>query len=95
MKENSVVILGAGLTGLSAASVLGNDATVLENTDRPGWFVKAVTQNVYGLDHVLHLRQITPMKKMIKQVTGVDPHPIFSEAWIEMEKGKSDLSNQA
>ena len=90
MKENKVVILGAGLTGLSAAFVLENQATVLEKTNRPGGLVKAENYNGYWFDHVLHLlhfQQMTPVEERIKELAGDDLHPIFPEAWVETAEG--------
>jgi len=90
VKKNKVVILGAGLTGLSAASVLGNHATVLEKTDRPGGLVKAENFNGYWFDHVLHLlhfQQMTPVEERIKELAGEDLHPIYPEAWVETKEG--------
>lgn len=49
------LILGAGLAGLAAASVLGERATVLEREQRPGGLVRTAHWNGYWFDHVVHL----------------------------------------
>lgn len=60
MSENpSIVILGAGLTGLSAAAHLEAPARVIERADRVGGLSVTVEEQGYRFDrtgHLLHLR---------------------------------------
>jgi protoporphyrinogen oxidase len=49
------VILGAGLTGLAAATRLGRDAVVLEADARPGGLVRTERFGEYWFDRVSHL----------------------------------------
>ena len=91
MKQHKVAILGAGLTGLAAASVLQDTAIIFEMTDRPGGLVKTENHNNYWFDHVLHLlhfQQMTPVEERIKAIVGdEDLHPIYPEAWVETDQG--------
>jgi protoporphyrinogen oxidase len=54
------VVVGAGLTGLSAAHHLGGDVLVLEKEATPGGLCRSVTQDGFTFDltgHLLHLRR--------------------------------------
>jgi protoporphyrinogen oxidase len=53
--SNDVLILGAGLCGMAAASVLGTRATLLERDSRPGGLVKSDRIGNYWFDRVIHL----------------------------------------
>jgi protoporphyrinogen oxidase len=54
-EKTDVLILGSGLTGLAAAWVLGDRATVLERDERPGGLVRTERFGDYWFDRVLHL----------------------------------------
>ncbi|HZE89042.1 MAG TPA: FAD-dependent oxidoreductase [Verrucomicrobiae bacterium] len=54
------IVVGAGLTGLSAAHHLGGDAIVLEREATPGGLCRSVAQDGFTFDltgHLLHLRR--------------------------------------
>ncbi len=54
------VVIGAGLTGLSAAYHLGGDVLVLEKETGPGGLCRSVAQDGFTFDvtgHLLHLRR--------------------------------------
>lgn len=90
MIQNDFVILGAGLTGLAAASTLGSRSIVIEKTDRPGGLVKSENYNGYWFDHVLHMLHFQKMKDLeakIKKMLGDVMHPLFPEAWVETKEG--------
>jgi protoporphyrinogen oxidase len=53
--EKDFVILGAGVTGLAAASLLGDRALLLERDDRPGGLVRTDCLDGFWFDRVLHL----------------------------------------
>ncbi|QQR93154.1 MAG: FAD-dependent oxidoreductase [Candidatus Iainarchaeum archaeon] len=54
-KKESVVVIGAGITGMSCAIKLGKSAIVLERTDLPGGLCKTDIVKGFVLDHVIHL----------------------------------------
>lgn len=60
MHKRRVVILGAGLTGLSAGLRLAERAQIFEKEDRPGGLCRTVHAKGYDFDiaggHVLHLK---------------------------------------
>lgn len=89
MEEKDVLILGAGLTGLSAASVLGDRALVFEQNDRPGGLARTECFNGYWFDHVLHLLYFddAATEARIREFLGDDLTPCQPEAWVETTSG--------
>jgi protoporphyrinogen oxidase len=71
MQEHSVVIIGAGLTGLSCAWHLGADYLLLEREQEPGGIVRTRTRlNSFlcdGTGHWLHLRN-AGMKDLVNRL---------------------------
>lgn len=55
MIKSEIIIIGAGVTGLSAAIELGDRAIVLEKEKRAGGLVKTFGFNGYWFDNVVHL----------------------------------------
>lgn len=90
MKTNNVVILGAGLTGMSAAGELKEKCIVLEKENRVGGLVKTENYNGFWFDHVLHLlhfQKMMPLEQKIKALLGDILHPLHPEAWVETLEG--------
>lgn len=87
MTTHDFVILGAGLTGLSAASELGKRALVLEKDDRPGGLVKTECFNGYWFDRVIHLLYFRDpdTETRIKNLLGDHLSPLIPEAWVEAD----------
>ncbi len=87
--ETDVLILGAGLTGLSAAAMLGNRAIVVERADRPGGLVRTECFDGYWFDRVVHLLYFAdPVTKgRIRALMGDDLTPCVPSAWVECSGG--------
>jgi protoporphyrinogen oxidase len=87
--ENDFVILGAGLCGLAAASLLGDHAIVLEREDRPGGLVRSECHGGYWFDHVLHLLYFQDQRteERITALLGDSLPRIQPEAWVETRSG--------
>jgi len=89
--HNDVVILGGGITGLSAAAVLKSKATVFEKQGTPGGLVRSHCFNGgYWFDHVLHIfhcnqPEILSRLQRLLKLNLVECPPI---AWIETECGR-------
>ena len=71
MEEPSVLIIGAGLTGLSCALHLGGDYLLVERENEPGGIVRTRTRlNAFqcdGTGHWLHLRN-AGMKELVNRL---------------------------
>ncbi len=71
MKDSSVIIVGAGLTGLSCAYHLGGDYLLLERELEPGGIVRTRTRmnsfHCDGTGHWLHLRN-AGMKELVNKL---------------------------
>jgi len=89
IEEKDIIILGGGLCGLAAASVLGDQAVVLERDDRPGGLVRTDYFNGYWFDHVLHLLYITDesTRDRISALLGQDLATCPPAAWVECAAG--------
>jgi len=89
IEEAPVLILGAGLAGLSAASMLGTHAVVFERSDRPGGLVQTECFDGYWFDHVIHLLYFTDActEQRIKALLGSDLQPCPPRAWVECSAG--------
>ncbi len=90
--SKEVLILGAGLTGMSAATSLRERALVLERSDRPGGLVKTEDMNGYWFDHVVHLLHFKDMKDLELRIRNMMPdelQPMQPEAWVETREGIS------
>ncbi|MDG1462475.1 MAG: NAD(P)-binding protein [Gammaproteobacteria bacterium] len=87
--KNDVIILGGGVCGLAAAMRLGDHATVLEQSDRPGGLVRSERIGEYWFDLVIHLLHFPDerIEKRIRQLLGEVLQPCPPEAWIECAAG--------
>jgi protoporphyrinogen oxidase len=89
IERNDVLILGSGLTGLSAAWELGDRATVIEREDRPGGLVRTERLGDYWFDHVVHLLyfQDPDTERRIRGLLGNVLAPCPPRAWVETPHG--------
>ena len=68
-----VVIIGAGLTGLAAAQVLGRRAVVVERETEPGGLCRSVAVDGFTFDytgHLLHLRDARVRQRLQRLLPG-------------------------
>lgn len=88
-RENGILIVGAGLAGMSAAALLGPQATVLEASAAPGGLVKSWCFDGYWFDHVIHLLYLPDdkTKNRIRAMLGEDLAPCPPVAWVESLAG--------
>ena len=88
-EEFNFVILGAGLTGLSAASILGEHAVVLEQNDRPGGLVRTECFDGYWFDHVIHILHFKDKETeaKIQELLADCLAPCPPQAWVETAFG--------
>lgn len=89
IERSDVLILGSGLTGLAAASVLGDRAVVLERESRPGGLVRTERLGDYWFDHVVHLLyfQDPDTERRILKLMGDVLAPCPPRAWVETSRG--------
>lgn len=89
MEERDVVVLGAGLAGLAAASELGDRAVVLEQHERPGGLVRTENFNGYWFDHVIHILHFNDLKikGRIRRLLGDELAPCSPVAYVECRAG--------
>jgi protoporphyrinogen oxidase len=89
LEEVDVLVLGAGLTGLAAGSVLGDRALVLEKEARPGGLVRTERFGDYWFDHVLHLLYFedATTEARVRDLVGDALEPCTPEAWVETRAG--------
>jgi len=87
--SRELLIVGAGLTGLAAASKLGDRAMLLERSDRPGGLVRSCRIGDYWFDLVIHLLYFrdpdteAEIRSMLGDTLGACP----PEAWVETSVG--------
>ncbi|UCG29902.1 MAG: NAD(P)-binding protein [candidate division WOR-3 bacterium] len=88
-KIADVIVLGAGLAGLSAAQRLGDASLVLEKENRPGGLVRTECFNNYWFDRVLHLLYFPdPLTKLrVQEILGTDLAQCTPLAWVETQSG--------
>ncbi|VAW61500.1 hypothetical protein MNBD_GAMMA11-2530 [hydrothermal vent metagenome] len=88
-QHKDVVIIGAGLSGLAAASELNDHAVVLEKNPKPGGLVQSVCFNGYWFDHVLHLLYFNnkQTEKRIKNLLGTSLANCGGKAVVESLSG--------
>jgi protoporphyrinogen oxidase len=89
IEEAQVLILGGGLAGLSAASILGENAIVLESGDRPGGLVRTECFSGYWFDRVIHLLYFpdAATEQRVRNLLGADLKPCPPTAWVECSAG--------
>jgi len=88
------LILGAGVAGLAAGAVLGDDAMVLESQSRPGGLVRSFSLTVDGVgdfwfDHVLHLLYLPDpdTSEWVHGFPGLHLEPCPPVAWVDTTEG--------
>jgi len=88
-EKTEVLILGSGLTGLAAAWVLGDRATVLERDARAGGLVRTERFGDYWFDRVLHLLyfQDSVTEQRVRGLLGDLLAPCPPVAWCETAAG--------
>lgn len=84
-----VVVLGGGLAGLTAASVLAGRAVVIEREIRPGGLVRTENFDGYWFDHVIHLLYFadSEIERRVLQMLGADFQPCLPIAYVELHEG--------
>src|SRR5438128_1892818 len=87
--EADVIILGAGLAGLSAAIPLGKRAIVLERDSRPGSLARTEHFGGYWFDRVIHLLYFADRgtEERIINLPGIHLDPCPPMAWVECSAG--------
>src|SRR5262245_62354109 len=87
--KTDVVIVGSGVTGLAAAWVLGDRATVLERDARPGGLVRTEQFGDYWFDRVLHLLyfQDPDTEHHVRSLLGDALVPCTPVAWCVTTRG--------
>ncbi|ENX36810.1 hypothetical protein F889_00061 [Acinetobacter colistiniresistens] len=91
MNKKEVLILGAGLTGLSAGWCYGKGAVILEKESRPGGLVRTEKIGSYFFDqvpHILYFHDATIQDRII-QLLGGDLVSCILEAYVDTDYGIS------
>ena len=80
----SVVVIGAGPTGLSAAYHLGPDAALIEQADRVGGWCRSIEDNGFTFDMAGHIMFSNDpyVHEMYQVLLGDNVHWQDREAWI-------------
>jgi protoporphyrinogen oxidase len=89
-KKHEVVIIGAGITSLAAATVLKDDAIIFERHDRAGGLVRShCFDGGYWFDHVLHVFHCNNRDVLNRVQTMLGPalKKCTPVAWIETSEG--------
>jgi UDP-galactopyranose mutase len=83
------LIIGGGLTGLAAASRLGDRATILERADRPGGLVRSVRLGQHWFDLVIHLLYFRDLETetSVRSLLGDVLLECPPAAWVETDGG--------
>jgi protoporphyrinogen oxidase len=84
-----VVVLGGGLAGLTAASVLKERAIVIERENRPGGLVRTENFGGYWFDHVIHLLYFSDpeIERRVFEIAGDDFQRCPPLAYVELREG--------
>nr|AGZ94023.1 putative amine oxidase [Streptomyces sp. MMG1612] len=87
--ESEVLILGAGLTGLSAAAAYGPGAVVVEQEDRPGGLVRTECFDGWWFDRVIHLLHLSDpaTQAWVRELLGDTLVACPPQAWIDTAAG--------
>jgi UDP-galactopyranose mutase len=82
--SGSVVVIGAGPTGLSAAYHLGRSAVLVEANDRIGGWCRSFTENGFTFDYAGHIMFSNDpyVHEMYGMLLGDNVHWQDREAWI-------------
>lgn len=86
---SDVLILGGGLTGLSAATQLGDHAIVLEAQEEPGGLAQTLHIGEWWFDRVLHLLYFwdAETERIVKHLLGTDLASCPPRAYVETSAG--------
>jgi len=89
INETDYLVIGAGVTGLAAANMLGQRAVVLERESRPGGLVRSECFNGYWFDHVLHVLYFADgvTERRIQDMLGETLAPCSPVAFVETRSG--------
>ena len=89
IEQTEIIIVGAGVAGLAAATVCGTSAIVLEKDSTPGGLVRTENIEGYWFDRVLHLLHIqdTSLDKILTQIPSLFLSPQPPRALIETNAG--------
>ncbi len=84
LQERSVLVIGAGPTGLSAASHLGADATLGEQSDRVGGWCRSLEDRGFTFDYAGHIMfsKDAYVHELYQLLLGDNMHWQDREAWI-------------
>ncbi len=82
--RNSIVVIGAGPTGLSAAYHLGQDALLLEQHERIGGWCRSIVDDGFTFDFAGHIMFSNDpyVHRMYELLLGDNVHWQDREAWI-------------
>lgn len=86
---HEILVLGAGVAGMTAASRLGDRAVVLERSQRPGGLVRTEHRSGYWFDRVLHLLYFSDLetKDRTCSLVGEDLQRCEAQAWVVTTEG--------
>lgn len=89
IESKAVLIAGAGLAGMSVASVLGSAATVLESGTAVGGLVQSVCHDGYWYDRVIHLLYLPDERtlELSRVLLADDFVHCTPDAWVETAAG--------
>src|SRR5688572_7053680 len=84
MNEQSVVIIGAGPTGLSAAYHLGKAAVLLDKNERVGGWCRSIVDNGFTFDFAGHIMFSNDkyVHELYAMLLGDNVHWQDREAWV-------------
>ncbi len=88
--QTEFLILGAGVTGLAAATVLEDQAVVIEKESTPGGLVRSKCfHGTYWFDNVLHILHFKDqaIQAHLQVMLGDVLQPCPPVAWIECKEG--------
>lgn len=94
--HHPVVIIGAGITGMSCARRLKKDYLILEKTERPGGLCKTESVDGFVFEDVTHLIHIrTPeVKKEVEEILGDNKRFFEREAYTFLDGKLGDYPFQ-
>ena len=84
MNDNSVVIIGAGPTGLSAAYHLGRAARLMDKNDRVGGWCRSIVDGGFTFDFAGHIMFSNDkyVHELYSLLLGDNVHWQDREAWV-------------
>lgn len=90
VQHTPVLIIGAGLSGMAAATQLKEHAITVEREPSAGGLVRSTNENGYWFDHVLHLLYFNcaETEQRIKSLLGDDLANCNGEAWVQALSGR-------